>query len=203
MWRTRKQKPSIGKWDIHPSPPPSNTRIPKAFRLCFRSTVSAIIWAIAPHSNTRNRRTENRTTWFMAKLVCDSDSTANTVKCWSITTPKESSRPDMRGNRVRCVNQGCCIRNRMMVFHVHSLFVYRRQFDVRKDQWSYRKNAVQWSLISPWAMLYFFLMAYLLRGCRGILPQCEDARNRSNVSTWLLVFWPLRFRTRQFVKMAV
>ncbi|PDP49429.1 hypothetical protein CLI77_05020 [Porphyromonas gingivalis] len=38
-------------------------------------------------------------------------------------------------------------------------------------------------LISPWAMLYFFSMAYLLRGCRGILPQCEDARNRSNVST--------------------
>ncbi|ERJ66149.1 hypothetical protein HMPREF1555_01265 [Porphyromonas gingivalis F0570] len=76
----------------------------------------------------------------------------------------------------------------MMVFHVHSLFVYRRQFDVRKDQWSYRKNAVQWSLISPWAMLYFFSMAYLLRGCRGILPQCEDARNRSNVSTRLLIF---------------
>ena len=23
---------------------------------------------------------------------------------------------------------------------------------------------------------------------RGILPQCEDARNRSNVSTWLLLF---------------
>ena len=62
------------------------------------------------------------------------------------------------------------------------------ELTLRKDQWSYRKNAVQWSLISPWAMLYFFSMAYLLRGCRGILPQCEDARNRSNVSTWLLLF---------------
>ena len=27
------------------------------------------------------------------------------------------------------------------------------------------------------------LLDGMLRGCRGILPQCEDARNRSNVST--------------------
>ncbi|PDP64793.1 hypothetical protein CLI80_02980 [Porphyromonas gingivalis] len=36
-----------------------------------------------------------------------------------------------------------------------------RQFDVRKDQWSYRKNAVQWSLMRPlhgnWPAFYLLI----------------------------------------------